>query len=378
MTNREAYIVLNMISGVGTARLKALVENFQEPRRIFEQSVESISRIKGISGTLAEKILSWEKDIDLNAELELAELSGTAIITMDDAEYPEILKGIYDPPLCLYVRGKLPDFSYNSLAVVGSRRATIYGRKMAKHLSEEAVLADWKVISGLAFGIDAIAHQAAIDGGGITVAVLGGGLSRIHPQEHVPLARDIIETGGALISEFPMKFPVSRQSFPRRNRIVSGLSQAVLIIEAGLKSGALITANLAMEQGKEVFAVPGHVDNPQAKGCHQLIKQGAKLTEDFTDILDDYDFLPGFAPGMKECREESADEADEITAPSRPANMSDEEYQITQLLEGEAKSFDYLADATSIPVSSLNGLLTKMAMKMMLVQHPGKIYSLRG
>ncbi len=377
MTNQEAYIVLNMISGVGTARFNALVECFQEPCKIFEQNIESISRIKGINEALAEKIFFWEKDIDLNAELEFAQMSGTQIITMADAEYPEILKGIYDPPLCLYVRGKLPDFSCNSLAVVGSRRATIYGRKMAKHLSEEAVLAGWKVISGLAFGIDAIAHQSAIDGGGITVAVLGGGLARIHPQEHVQLARDIIENGGALISEFPMKFPVSRQSFPRRNRIVSGLSQAVLIIEAGLKSGALITANLAMEQGKEVFAVPGHADNPQAKGCHKLIKQGAKLTEDFNDILDDYDFLPGFARREDSC-EESADESDEIIEAAKPANMSDDEYQIIQLLAGEAKSFDYLAVATSIPVSSLNGLLTKMAMKMMLIQHPGKIYSLRG
>ena len=377
MTNREAYIVLNMISGVGTARFKALVENFQEPCKIFEQSIESISRIKGISAALAEKIVGWKNDIDLHAELDFAEKSGTQIITMADAEYPEILKGIYDPPLCLYVRGKLPDFSYNSLAVVGSRRATIYGRKMAKHLSEEAVLAGWKVISGLAFGIDAIAHQAAVDGGGITIAVLGGGLSRIHPQEHVQLARNIIETGGALISEFPMKFPVSRQSFPRRNRIVSGLSQAVLIVEAGLKSGALITANLAMDQGKDVFAVPGHVDNPQAKGCHQLIKEGAKLIEDFNDILDDCDFLPGLSPVEKSCKEAS-NEADKIIEPSKPANMSDEEYQIIQLLEGEAKSFDYLADATSIPVASLNGLLTKMAMKMMLVQHPGKVYSLRG
>lgn len=376
MTNREAYIVLNMVSGVGTARFKALVENFKEPCKIFEQSVESISRIKGISAALAEKILYWEKDIDLKAELEFAEMSGTQIVTMADAEYPEILKGIFDPPLCLYVRGKLPDFSYNSLAVVGSRRATIYGRKMAKHLSEEAVLAGWKVISGLAFGIDAIAHQATVDAGGTTIAVLGGGLSRIHPQEHVQLARDIINTGGALISEFPMKFPVSRQSFPRRNRIVSGLSQAVLVIEAGLKSGALITANLAMEQGKDVFAVPGHVDNPQAKGCHQLIKQGAKLTEDFNDILDDYDFLPGFAR-MDEVNEESAGEATEFIEPSKPANMSDDEYQIIQLLQGEAKSFDHLADATSITTASLNGLLTKMAMKMMLVQHPGKIYSLR-
>ena len=377
MNNREAYIVLNMISGVGTARFKALVEKFQEPCKIFEQSIESISQIRGISAVLAEKILYWEKDIDLNAELDFAEKSGTQIVTMADAEYPEILKGIYDPPLCLYVRGKLPDFSYNSLAVVGSRRATIYGRKMAKHLSEEAVLAGWKVISGLAFGIDAIAHQATVDGGGITVAVLGGGLSRIHPQEHVQLARDIIETGGALISEFPMRFPVSRQSFPRRNRIVSGLSQAVLIIEAGLKSGALITANLAMEQGKDLFAVPGHVDNPQAKGCHKLIKQGAKLIEDFNDILDDYDFLPGFSR-MEESCEEASSKAVKTIEDSKPANMSDNEYQIIQLLAGEAKSFDHIADATNIPVPSLNGLLTKMAMKMMLVQHPGKIYSLRG
>lgn len=377
MTNQEAYIVLNMISGVGTARFKALVENFGEPRKIFEQQPESISRIKGISDSLADKIIGWEKDIDLNAELEFAKVGGAQIITLADAEYPEILKGIYDPPLCLYVRGKLPDFSYNSLAVIGSRRATIYGRKMAKHISEAAVMAGWKVISGLAFGIDAIAHQATVEAGGITVAVLGGGLSRIHPQEHVPLARGIIESGGALISEFPMKFPVSRQSFPRRNRIVSGLSQAVLVVEAGLQSGALITANLAMEQGKDIFAVPGHVDNPQARGCHKLIKQGAKLIEDFNDILEDYDFLPGFAR-LNEVNEESDNEFDENAEALRPANMSEDEYRVIQLLQGEAKSFDHLAENTGIPVSTLNGLLTKMAMKMLLIQHPGKIYSLRG
>ena len=372
MTDREAYIVLNMISGVGTARFKALVENFGSPSRIFAENAESISRIKGISRELAEKIISWEKDIDLGDEIDFAEKSGTRIITLADAEYPEILKGIYDPPLCLYVRGKLPDFTYNSLAVVGSRRATIYGRKMAKHLTEAAVLAGWKIISGLAFGIDAVAHQAAIDAGGITVAVLGGGLARIHPQEHVPLARDVIESGGALISEFPMKFPVNRQSFPRRNRIVSGLSEAVLIVEAGLKSGALITAELAMEQGKDIFAVPGHADNPQAKGCHKLIKQGAKLTEDFNDILDDCECLPGF-----DLREEVREKPAEPVKPAKPANLSDEEHQIIQLLEDEAKSFDYIAQETAMQVASLNGLLTKMAMKMIIIQHPGKIYSLR-
>jgi DNA processing protein len=365
-----------MISGVGTARLKALVENFGEARNIFEQKPKDISQIKGISTSLADKVIYWEKDINLAEELEFAKLSGTEIITLADKEYPEILKGIYDPPLCLYVRGKLPDFSYNSLAVVGSRRATIYGRKMAKHISEEAVMAEWKIISGLAFGIDAIAHQAAVDAGGITVAVLGGGLSRIHPQENVPLARDIVESGGALVSEFPMKFPVSRQSFPRRNRIVSGLSEAVLIIEASLKSGALITANLGMEQGKDIFAVPGHVDNPQAKGCHKLIKQGAKLTESVNDILEDLECLPGFMQ-VQEANESSDDEFEENISATIPKGMGENEYQIMQLLEDEAKSFDYLADSTDIPVSTLNGLLTKMTMKMMLTQHPGKVYSLR-
>jgi DNA processing protein len=376
MTDREAYIVLNMVSGVGTARFKALVETFGAPHRIFEQTPQDISQIRGISEALAHKIIYWEQDINLRAELEFAELGGARIITLADPDYPEILKGIYDPPLCLYVRGQLPDFSYNSLAIIGSRRATIYGRKMAKHFSEAAVLSGWKVISGLAFGIDAAAHQATVDAGGITVAVLGGGLSRIHPQEHVPLARAIIDSGGALISEFPMKYPVNRQSFPRRNRIVSGLSQSVLVVEAGLKSGALITADLAMNQGKEVFAVPGHVDNPQAKGCHKLIKEGAKLTEDFNDILDDFDFLPGFSR-LDEVREENENDFTSPATLSIPSNLSEDECKIIKLLQDETKSFDSLAEATEIPVASLNGLLTKMAIKMLLVQHPGKIYSLR-
>ncbi|MDD5727061.1 MAG: DNA-processing protein DprA [Victivallales bacterium] len=375
MTDQEAYVVLNMISGVGTARFKTLAEEFGEPGKIFSAGAARLAAIRGISEALAEKISNWERDIDLKAELDFANKGGTRIITLADAEYPPLLKEIYDPPLCLYVRGELPDFSYNSLAVVGSRRATIYGRKMAKHLTEAAVFAGWKIISGLAFGIDAVAHQAAVDAGGITVAVLGGGLSRIHPQEHVPLARAIIDSGGAVISEFPMAFPVSRQSFPRRNRIVSGLSQSVLVVEAGLKSGALITADLALEQGRNVYAVPGHVDNPQARGCHKLIKESAKLVEDFSDILEDCDFLPGLGK-MKEVRDEDANASYSENA-SIPDNLDAEEARIAGLLTDEAKSFDYLAAETGLPVAVLNGTLTKMAMKMIIVQHPGKVYSLR-
>ena len=168
---------------------------------------------------------------------------------------------------------------------------------MAKQFAADAVMADWIVVSGLAFGVDASAHKAALANNGITVGVLGGGLLRIHPQEHVPLAAAIVKNNGALISEYPMNFPVSRQSFPRRNRIVAALSQATVVIEAGVESGALITARMALEQGKAVFALPGRVDEPQAAGCNMLIRDcGAKLVTAFQDVLSDFDFLPGMKP----------------------------------------------------------------------------------
>ncbi|MHB9138025.1 MAG: DNA-processing protein DprA, partial [Victivallaceae bacterium] len=270
-------------------------------------------------------------------------------------------------------------FNTNSLAVVGSRRVTVYGRKMTAHLTEAAVYAGWKIVSGLAYGVDAIAHQVAVDLKGITVAVLGGGLARVHPQDHVPLARSIVENNGALISEYPMKFPVSRQSFPRRNRIVSGLSRAVLVVEAGIDSGALITATSALEQGRSVFAVPGMADNPQARGCHKLIKEGAKLTEDFEDILQDFEFLPGFG-GIKEtsvCRDEDEEYSAAPASLPEMSGMSENEQKVVQALSLENKSFDSLSAETGIASGTLLGMLMKMEIKKQLSQSPGKIYSLR-
>ncbi len=379
MNDREACIILNMVSGIGSARMQALLNRFETPANIFAQSAASIAGVKGIGQELAEKIANWRSGIDLYGELEMAEKGGAKIITVVDREYPAILKEIYDPPICLYVRGTLPDFSSNTLAVVGSRRMTAYGRKMAAHLTEAAVYAGWKIISGLAYGVDAVAHQVAVDLKGITVAVLGGGLARVHPQDHVPLARRIVENNGALISEYPMRFPVSRQSFPRRNRIVSGLSRAVLVVEAGVDSGALITAATALEQGRSVFAVPGMADNPQARGCHKLIKEGAKLTEDFEDILQDFEFLPGFG-GVKEQPREYLDESGEddaaIPMPDT-SGMSEEEQKITRALALESKSFDALSSETGIAAGTLLGTLMKMEIKKQVLQTPGKVYSLR-
>ncbi|MCP3964841.1 MAG: DNA-processing protein DprA [Lentisphaerae bacterium] len=197
-------------------------------------------------------------------------------------------------------------------------------------------------------------------------------MTRVHPQDHVQLARNIIDSGGALVSEFPMRYPVSRQSFPRRNRIVSGLSQAVLVIEAGLSSGALITAELGMEQGKTVFALPGHVDNPQAKGCHKLIKEGAVLVEDFTDVLNEFEFLPGFGPSVEPQRING-----ELDFEPKVAGLSSEEAEVVKLLELEPKSFERLSMETRMPTGALMGMLTKLEIKMVVSQQPGQVYSLR-
>ncbi len=381
MTEREACIILNMLNGIGYARYRALVNYFESPATVLEQNADELCQVKGISRELAAKIANWRHEIKLDDELDLVQRGGVNIITLNEAEYPQLLKEIYDPPLCLYVRGALPDFNNHSIAIVGSRRVTIYGKKMARYLSESAVYAGWKIISGLAYGVDAIAHQTAVELHGVTVAVLGGGLARIHPQDHVPLARDIVESGGALISEFPMKFPVSRQSFPRRNRIVSGLCQAVLVVEAGIDSGAMITANTAIEQGRSVFAVPGNADNPQARGCHKLIKDGARLTESFDDILEEFDFLPGFS-GLRESQNNYiADDANlNVTADNDTAATPPpaDETTIAGLLRGKQKTFDTLQAESGISTGKLLALLMKLEIQQTVTQMPGKIYKLRG
>lgn len=294
ITDQEACIILNLMSGIGPARLNALLAFCGTPCEIFLQKESDLASVQGISPAMASRIVHWEQCVDLKRELDLVKRGGVQILTRYDDDYPSLLAEIHDAPLCLYVRGKIPeDISSFSLAIVGTRNISNYGQRMARHLAEAAAYASYTVVSGLAYGVDAVAHQAALDAGGRTVSVLGGGLARIQPQDHIPLAREIA-CNGAVISEFPMEFSPTRHSFPMRNRIISGLSRGTLVIEAGLNSGSLITASYAMEQGRTVFAVPGQADNPQAKGCNRLIRQNAVLTENFEDILEEFDFLPGF------------------------------------------------------------------------------------
>ena len=369
MTDRDGCIVLNMIPGIGYARYQLLVEAFGSPAAALAQSRQSLEKLRGIGATLADNIAGHVQKINLADELALAEQAGVRITTLFDDDYPELLRGIHDPPLCLYVRGSLPPDWDRAVAIVGSRRMSAYGRQCTQALAEQAVQAGWLVISGLAFGVDAAAHLRTLEAGGITVAVLGGGLARVHPQEHVPLARRIVENGGAVISEFPMLFPVSRQSFPRRNRIVSGLSRAVLVVEAGLDSGALITARIANEQGKPLFAVPGHIDNPQALGCHRLIKEGARLLDHFTDILEDLNLQPDLFDQPPPS----------AGASPFPAGSPDGTKQkiLTFLRDSGTSNFDQLVIGCELDSALLLPLLIELEMSGLVVQLPGRYYSIR-
>jgi DNA processing protein len=374
MTNKEAYIVLNMISGVGPIRLSKLCEALGEPLGVLSAKKNKIEAVDGIGPVLAAEISNWKKNIDIEAELKLADKAGVKILIRDDAEYPPQLKELPDAPLCLYVRGNAALLSEKSIAIVGSRRITLYGKRMAQHLAASAIYAGWPIISGLAFGVDAAAHNAVLDAGGKTVAVLGGGLARLFPQEHVPLAKRIIMSNGAVISEFPMEFPPNKRSFPMRNRIISGLSLGTIVVEAGTSSGALITAKFALDQNRLVFAVPGEADNPQARGCNQLIKDGAKLVETIDDVLEEFEFLPGME---RKCADEAIKNGKEEKKTSFDLKFDEDELKILSLLSEGEKNADVLSFESGISAGKLMALLSRMEMKRLINQAPGKNFSIR-
>ena len=372
MLDREATIGLNLIPGVGFVKYTALRETFGSPAAVPCRSAEELQSVPGIGPQLAERIAAWDWAGALQKELELCDRAGVRIVTLWDEAYPEVLRSLYDPPLCLYVRGKLPPLPENAVAVVGTRRMTQYGARMTRMITEEAVAAGYAIISGLAFGVDTVAHTATVEMSGVTVAVLGGGLMRIHPQENVPLARRIVECGGALVSEFPMMSPVSRTTFPRRNRIVAGMARATIVTEAGIGSGALITAKLALDSGRDVFAVPGHADNMQAKGCHKLIKEGAALVESFGDVLDAFGAgVGGYLPGLE------PDEVGEGSVPydpDSPGDLSADEQLVWKLLGEKERALEELAGETSFDTGRLLGVLMSLEMRMLVDHGADQVY----
>ena len=383
MNDHDGCIILNMLSGIGGSRANALIEFCGSVSAIFESDAASLSRIRGISSELADRILRWRDFIELDRELEIAKNGGVTILCRTDDEYPASLRELRDAPLCIYMRGSLPaDLFTRSISIVGTRNASNYGARMARHLSESAAYGGWTTISGLAIGIDTIVHRATVDAGGKTVAVLGGGLAKLHPIENLDLARAIIRSGGAVISEFPMTTAPTRHTFPMRNRIIAGLSCGTLVVEAGVNSGSLITAAQALEQGRHVFAVPGEADNPSAAGCNTLIKQGAKLVMNFDDILDEFDFLPGFHPAALRETPVSPFGADDADAgqSSEPdvlddTMFSEEETAILNVLAKGPANVDMISEAADIPPSAVISAMIGLEILHRVRKNPDGTYS---
>ncbi|HLP98151.1 MAG TPA: DNA-processing protein DprA [Sideroxyarcus sp.] len=279
-----SWLALSQISGLGNEGLRRLLQTFGSPEAILQASVSSLSQ--HVKPAVAKAIAAGVDDSVLSTTAGWLDDPLNRILTVADAEYPQHLLNTADPPLLLYVKGRLDLLNSPALAVVGSRNATAQGLRNAEAFARSASDAGLCIVSGMALGIDGAAHLGGLQGAGSSIAVVGTGLDKVYPAAHRELAHRLAQNG-TIISEFPLGTPPLAANFPRRNRIISGLSIGCLVVEASLQSGSLITARMALEQNREVFAIPGSIHSPQSKGCHALIKQGAKLVESAQDILEE-------------------------------------------------------------------------------------------
>jgi DNA processing protein len=379
MTEHQALICLNLLPGVGPIKVTRLVETFGSASEIFKTKIKHLQQVSGIGGKLAAALAIAPQRYDFAAEEELAARAGVEIVSRACSEYPDLLKHISDPPIVLYVRGdkKILNEGHRGIAMVGSRRPTEYGVHMAQLLGASAVVAGWLTVSGLAVGIDTESHKATLAAGGQTIAVLGSGLGHLYPQENLELARQIAQNG-AVISEFPMTFPPDKRSFPMRNRIISGLTSGTIVIEAGLNSGTLITANQANDQGRQVFAVPGRADRPHSQGCHSLIRDGAKLIENFSDVLDEFNGMSLFDFSSTKKDSSIPNKEKKKESISQPVlTLNETEQRIVELLSQGESTVDYLVEYLELPVSKLFASLIEMETKRLVKPLPGRRYALR-
>ncbi|WP_372797356.1 DNA-processing protein DprA [Pontiella sp.] len=366
MQERQAYIVLNMIEGLGPVTVRRLIDCLGSPKAILEADREALMQARGVGEKLALKIVVQRDSIDPEAEIEKAEEQGARIITPLDEEYPDALKAIHDPPLALYIKGHLHDADRKALAIVGSRATSQYGLKAADRFAFQLGQTGFTVVSGLARGTDTAAHMGALKSKGRTIAVLGGALDCLYPPENAELAEKIAKQG-AVISEYPLGRQADRMTFPYRNRIISGLSMGVLLIESDIKGGSMHTADAATEQGRTVFALPGRIDTPGAKGPHLLIRNGAKLVQSLDDILEEYELLMPAA-------ELEAPAAATAARPDVP--LTEPESNVVQALWEEPLDVDALARAVGLASHELSGLLLGLEMKRVIRTLPGKVVEL--
>lgn len=365
-------LALHMVPGIGPKLLAALLERFQSVAAIRDASAQELTTIPYLGEKTALQLMASLQSNDVDEELELMRRHGVELISLGSAAYPAALAAIAMPPRFLYVRGRLDPKDADAVAVVGSRTCTSYGRRMAERLGHEFARAGVTVISGLARGIDGAAHRGALDAKGRTVAVLAGGLSKIYPPEHTELAEEIVAAGGALVSEAPMRMEPMAGMFPARNRIISGLSRGVVLVEAAEKSGALITAGHAADQGREVFAIPGQVDSSASAGALQLLRKGAKLARHARDVLDD---LRGIAPLVEQPSlfDESSPAPAAAPPPTAPANLDPLQQAIWDCLQ-EPRTVDELCRHVQRNSGEMAGVLMTLELRKCIRRLPGNMY----
>lgn len=393
MNTTQSLILLNMIEGLGIIRLRALLQIYASPQEILDNpSEEKLKTAEGIGDFLSQAIIDMacHKEERLKQEQNLIEKNKVRVITIFDENYPANLKSTYDPPILLYVKGDIGPDDILAVAIVGSRRATYYGLSTTEKLSGHLAAKGITIVSGLARGIDSAAHKGALKVKGRTIAVLGSGLGVIYPPENKRLYEEIVENG-AVVSEFSYQTIPDRKNFPMRNRIISGLSLGVVVVEAARHSGSLITANIALEQGREVYAVPGKVDSLNSAGTNNLIKQGAKLVQNADDILEDLEPVISRYLRISTSSDKSHQKSDnqrsnvqelvhretKISKSSpvlNPAGLSEEEKEIHSLLSSEPVYIDNITEKTSMPASKVSSILMKLELKHLVRQLPGKMF----
>ncbi len=360
----SSFLHLHLTAGVGPTIFRQLLQTFGSASAALKADRSALACVEGIGRIRADAIISARRQVDVNKELSLVAKAEVTLLCWDSPAYPVGLKNIYDPPPILYVDGRLQLEDATAIAIVGTRRPSRYGLEQAERFAAALARAGFTIVSGLARGIDSAAHRGALKAGGRTIAVQGCGLSRVFPPENVDLYR-AITAQGAVISEFPMLAEPLSENFPRRNRIISGLSLAVLIIEGPLRSGAMITARTAMEQGREVFALPGRLDNLAAGGTNQLIRDGACLVRSLEDILDE---LGDLGQTMRT----GTDHADQPpAAPALPANLSHAEKDLLAAATDEPMTVDEFCAATDLSAGQVSSALTMLQLKGLIRQLAG-------
>jgi DNA processing protein len=358
----RAWLGLARVSGVGPVTYRALIEALGSPRDVFRASEPVLNRVPGCSPRVASAVRGFSAWGEVDAELDRLDAVGASVVTWADPRYPVHLRTIHDPPPLLYVLGDLPPGERRVVAVVGSRRATPYGVAVASRIAGELAREGFVVVSGMARGIDTAAHQGALSVGGQTVGVLGCGVDVAYPPESRSL-KSVVRAHGAVLSELSPGTPPDAHHFPARNRIISGMSLAVLVIEATAESGSLITARLALEQGREVFAVPGNVGSATSVGTNRLIKAGAALVETAEDVIEALVAQLGESPAAR------------LADPPAPGpELTDDEVQVVELLSWEPAHVDELTTRARMPPERLAGILLSLELKGAARQLAGCLY----